>query len=675
MPSPQRKRLDSWKAIAEYLGRNVRTVTRWAEQRHLPVHRVPGGKRQSVFAYSDEIDAWLLSQRSATTDEPLSTSAPETLLANGGLSEEHPRAPATRIRKLVWVALAIAAVAGSTGWIARTLIEGRYRAAAAMPMNFVQLTYDGRAKNHLRTDGRMLYFDESEGDALSAFRVPVSGGQPRRINMPIANPLIQDVSSDGARLLVTSSEGIEMERPLWVVSTSGGLARRLGSLTCQSARWSPDSTRIACASGNSIALADSDGAHVRTVATLTSTPFNLAWVPDGKGLIFVIGNSSEPSYGSAWELSTNSQDETTVTRPVALRFGKDCCLDWAWADRGQRFLYLPFNKPPVLDEIGLPFDGSTTEKGIRQTALPVHVGNVTGFCPIAGKSLIYLLIEGPGRGELLKVGPTKTTYQVVLPGLSANDISFSRDGQWMTFVRPSDQTLWRSRADGTDVLQLTAAPVQAQLSSWSPDGHTIAYMQRTTGGPWRIFVVGKDGNGKRDVSPGGAGNQGAPSWSPDGKLIAYGDVLCQEEQTCWIHELDLRTGKLIQLPGSHGLRTARFSPDGRYIAALQPELHELVLFDTRKRTWRVLVGSVTGDNINWSRDSRFIFADSPRTNRPIIEKIRVADGHREVVADLSPLERMPGLGSPWFGLAPDGSPILLHLYNSSEIYTLDWNFH
>ena len=58
----ERIRLDSWKSIAEYLDRNVRTVTRWADERGLPVHRVPGGKRRAVFAYSDEIDGWLTSQ-------------------------------------------------------------------------------------------------------------------------------------------------------------------------------------------------------------------------------------------------------------------------------------------------------------------------------------------------------------------------------------------------------------------------------------------------------------------------------------------------------------------------------------------------------------------------------------------------------------------------------------
>jgi tetratricopeptide (TPR) repeat protein len=53
------KRLDSWKEIATFLGRAERTVKRWETERGLPVHRVPGGGRSAVFAYSNELSEWL----------------------------------------------------------------------------------------------------------------------------------------------------------------------------------------------------------------------------------------------------------------------------------------------------------------------------------------------------------------------------------------------------------------------------------------------------------------------------------------------------------------------------------------------------------------------------------------------------------------------------------------
>lgn len=56
-PSPE-DRLDSWKEIAAYLRREVRTVQRWERFAGLPVHRVPIGKQGAVYAYKAELDAW-----------------------------------------------------------------------------------------------------------------------------------------------------------------------------------------------------------------------------------------------------------------------------------------------------------------------------------------------------------------------------------------------------------------------------------------------------------------------------------------------------------------------------------------------------------------------------------------------------------------------------------------
>ncbi len=63
MSNQEEERLDSWKEIAAFLGRDLRTVRRW-ELRGLPVYRVPGAKHRVVFAYCSEISAWLQQQSS-----------------------------------------------------------------------------------------------------------------------------------------------------------------------------------------------------------------------------------------------------------------------------------------------------------------------------------------------------------------------------------------------------------------------------------------------------------------------------------------------------------------------------------------------------------------------------------------------------------------------------------
>ena len=55
---PNAIRLDSWKDIANYLNRSVRTVQRWEMVEAMPVHRHRHGTGGSVYAYSHEVDAW-----------------------------------------------------------------------------------------------------------------------------------------------------------------------------------------------------------------------------------------------------------------------------------------------------------------------------------------------------------------------------------------------------------------------------------------------------------------------------------------------------------------------------------------------------------------------------------------------------------------------------------------
>lgn len=57
-------RLDSWKEIAAYLKRDIRTVQRWEKQEALPVHRHLHEERGTAYAYSTEIDEWLKKRRS-----------------------------------------------------------------------------------------------------------------------------------------------------------------------------------------------------------------------------------------------------------------------------------------------------------------------------------------------------------------------------------------------------------------------------------------------------------------------------------------------------------------------------------------------------------------------------------------------------------------------------------
>lgn len=65
--------LNSWKEVASYMGRGVRTVQRWEQELNLPVRRPRGKSRSAVIAFKAELDLWL---HQSQTDHAIVTSLP-----------------------------------------------------------------------------------------------------------------------------------------------------------------------------------------------------------------------------------------------------------------------------------------------------------------------------------------------------------------------------------------------------------------------------------------------------------------------------------------------------------------------------------------------------------------------------------------------------------------------
>ena len=106
MAEPQPQRLTSWKEIAAYMGRDVRTVMRWEKERELPVRRGSGGRSGVVFANVEELDAWTRGGRET----------PEA-----AVPQEAPPVPVARAAPRRWsgaaAAVVVAGVAlGIGGW-------------------------------------------------------------------------------------------------------------------------------------------------------------------------------------------------------------------------------------------------------------------------------------------------------------------------------------------------------------------------------------------------------------------------------------------------------------------------------------------------------------------------------------------------------------------------------
>jgi len=133
-------RLDGWKDIAAYLGKAERTVKRWEAQRGLPVHRVPGGAKASVYAFPGELDQWLASSAVADSEPVASAATQDTgQVAEQAAATPEPAAPSvlseappssiTRFPRLRWVTAILAAGGLGTG-----LVVAMVSSAPGIPM-------------------------------------------------------------------------------------------------------------------------------------------------------------------------------------------------------------------------------------------------------------------------------------------------------------------------------------------------------------------------------------------------------------------------------------------------------------------------------------------------------------------------------------------------------------
>lgn len=678
-------RLDSWKEIASYVGRDVRTVIRWEQQGGLPVYRIPVGQRQAVYAYRHEIDAWL--KRGAPGNSALAellgvasarAGPPDGVVAAVATSpvpmaEKVRAASWSRLRVAVWLAAVVLSVAAvyATRWL-----------MSPQQIDFTsvaQITSDGTTKEALVTDGRTLFFNEGRHGRLVVASVSVDGGEVHLISSPFEKAVPQAVSPDGKRLLVLAYIGQETEKPVWILPVSDGEPTRVGQILAHQAVWSPDGRRIAYAYGNALYLTDNQGAFVKEIQTFTNTPELLEWFPDGTRLRFQL-RDLDTRRASFWELLFSNVEDGTLSALAPLHLDFDACC----------------NESSSIDPEARSFlAGDEFDPSSIRTIEKAHRLGGSHFTSIRMKPVIsnpgYLALDPKSRrlfvsgaSASLAAHPLQNRWNEAylydrksgevrpfLPGVSAQDIDFSRDGKWITYVNASTQTLWVSRPDGSDARQIGISASGIQLPRWSPDGRQIAFMAKLPGKPWRIFVTAVDKDARKEASV-GTDNQGAPTWSPDAKWLVYGNVWCEQSRICAIRKIDLSNGEVSTLPGSDGFETARWSPDGRYVAALWPDYHSIEVFDVKTDQWRKLADDVTGNDLSWSADSRSLYASNPNGDRPNVIQVSLADGSVKPAVDLSAFKSMTGRIDTWFGVTPDNSIIFLRWQSPNEIYALNF---
>ena len=599
-----------------------------------------------------------------------------------------PAAAPKRRAGLKWAALAAASVAALGAvflWLSRPVPPPRITGT-------VQITNDGRGNGApMLTDGTRLLFNLT----FEPRQISVNGGQSVPLSLPMQNATLADISPDRTEFLMyrrldsegalTSRDSFMLERlEFWVAPLLGGSPRRLGNLIAthrdwlnsgtgfptprrygewpeqqSAAAWSPDGQQLVYAQDMELHLARSDGTEVRKLATFAGYPFFVRWSPDGHRLRLSVSSTGDTA-ASLWEVSV---DDGHV-RPLLPGWDPswyNCCGNWT-AD-GKYFVFQSRSNIWALRE-----KAGFLRRALQQP-FQLTTGPMAAYWPLPSRDGKRLFIAGYlARNEFIRYDLQSRRFVPELAGVSGDQLEFSRDGKWVAYVSIPEGSLVRAAADGSQRLQLTSSPLAPGMPHWSPDGKQIAFQGAPPGKPLRIYVVSADGGPVRQMTNGESGKygDGDPSWSPDGASLAF----CGPDRDAGgeesIHVVDLKTNHVSALPGSEGMWSPRWSPDGRFIAGLSRyPVDKLMLYDLRTRKQTQLF-NLPGGCPTWSRDGESLFFGDESAG---VWRIWMRDRKVERVANWSNI-RVAGWG--WFAAAPDNALITARDAGTDEIYALDW---
>jgi Tol biopolymer transport system component len=598
--------------------------------------------------------------------------------SNGKPSFEGPQdevtvPPKSSAHMFQWVRAGLAlliASAISLAWF------GRGPTNPPQVLGIVAITNDGRQKitntpydflTPLVSDGSRLFFEETDSVHSRVAQVAMTGGDTEPVSTPFQNAQLAGISPDHTHILLADVHTATVtDNPFYSMPVIGGTAKRLGDFVGHDAAWSPDGDALAYASKDELDVVGRDGAFVRKLIGGVGIPWWPRWSVDGKKLRFTLSDPKTQS-SSIWEVRSDGTHLRAVL-PGWNSSPNECC--GSWTPDGRYFVFQATRDETA--SIWALQEGT----GLLRRAIPGPVqltnGPMSTNVPLPspdGKKIFVIGVKN--RGEVVRYEPRKRQFVAFLPGVSAMEIEFSHDGRSVVYVQYPDFALWRARQDGSERLQLTSPPFRARFPRWSPDGKQIAFFGGMPGKPWKVYLIAAEGGEPQPLLADEL-NEGDPSWSPDGASLAFGRLPWKTGTTepSEIYIMDLKSHRRTTVPGSNGLFSPRWSPNGKYLLATKSDSSAFLLFDLANQNWTILAQGVMGYPY-WSRDSHYVyFEDFNVPHRSSIARVRIKDRSVETIADLSTVRQ---ISVGWIGCGPDDVPIAVREVGTEEIYALDLN--
>ncbi len=646
-------RLDSWKEIAAYLNRSVRTVTRWEREESLPVHRHLHSKSGSVYAYKAELDHWW-KNRGVSVDTSDSAD------------------PSSRFRgpRRLWIMAGTLAVLLGLGTI--VWLPGARRSSLPASRLAPLTTYPGvEGPPSLSPEGNQVAFERS-GDIVVK---QVDGEALVQITSTALRESAPAWSPDG-RLIAFTRE----DQGIFVISPLGGAERKIADtrvpLLLKTIAWTADGRSVVISEMTSPVCASLfvvtiESGEKRRLTTPPEPSIGDGWPavsPDGKTVAFA--RYSQDTSANVYVLPLGGGDPRQLTMDKASIFGMawtsnaDLLLS---SDRGGSFRLWRLSAKPSSAPSMVAYDMAGEDARFPSIS---RTGAAT-----PPRLAYQRLIENLDirRAEIIGEGNSQhvvTSSQPFIASTKSEDHPrYSPDGTKIAFVsrRSGTDEVWLCASDGSNPVRLTSMSGPVLVGpQWSHDGRRIAFFA-TTGpaGSYLTYVMDADGGRPSRLTQSEGGLEALPAWSRNDRSMY---LTSGRSGSLQIWKLPLDGGEPVQLTNRGGAEASE-SPDGRVVyftkvAEIGPGLwkvpvdggeEERVLESVRFGYWAV---GRTG--------IYFIDFDMPsEAGRPI----KFFDFLSRRVRQLGTVENtVKWTNTPGFAISPDGRWVL---YTSLESTNAD----
>ncbi|NIL99488.1 MAG: protein kinase [Acidobacteria bacterium] len=519
--------------------------------------------------------------------------------------------PLKKKTNFLWWPIALALVLGlATGAV---LVGSLDSAPATQPVKVSPLTFSGYDLNPAASaDGRTIVFSSRRAGASGLWVKQLQGGGEGPLTEGLDD--LPRFSPDGSGLLFTRSEG--ERNSIYRVPLIGGEPRKVMDNAFAS-DWSPDGARIVFVRSNgpdgAVGIANADGSGERILAefkgTLVASP---RWSPDGKTIAVwtTLVNNNVIKVVKLIEVDSGEVRDLAPARP--------CLSGLAWIGREHlaftwsEDLLAGVASTPALMSMQNVITGETADLFWTRNTLYTQIGTTVDVA--APGQLVFSTINAAQRlREVRLEGETVEGHRTLTSGSSVDrQPVYSPDGETILFSsnRGGSLDLWTIHTRTGMVVQLTDDAAADWDPAFAPDGEHILWSSDRSGN-LEIWMANADGSGARQVSNDGVGAEN-PGMSPDGKWIVY--MTSNPDKTgMWKVRVDGTEPERI-FEGSAFI--PEFSPNGRYIEFninAGPNTNRMMVMDFETgETWPFGDLTVTSNYVSSANGRARWFSDGKR---------------------------------------------------------------